>query len=357
MPGIPWSVAVPPEVYCEVCGVTMREYHSSPAAQMEVQLRGPELFHKRYGLPLRRGIAPDFTTYLTASPFGLQFEVFEDQVPAPRGHPLASIEQAAALTVPEDMSQAGYFPHALEFYAWMRAHAPEGVNVGFSGGGQAPFTTAVLLRGEGFLLDLLDQPDLAHRFLQTLTQNSIRQRTFALWVAQQADATGAVDAVGAPASSWQEPSNWQMPSGWHTPQEALGFTDDYGGMLGPNLYYDFDVQYMLQIAAHFGATRKTIHTELLRQPHLAILQEHGWGYIDVGTDPYLTIADCREVLQIPFLVQMKTSGEMLLSNPEAIRERYREMVAEGAQTMLVELCRGVPEANLRAFIEVAREFE
>ena len=64
-----------------------------------------------------------------------------------------------------------------------------------------------------------------------------------------------------------------------------------------------------------------------------------------------------EVLHIPFLVQMKTSGEMLLSHPADIKRRYREMVAEGAQTMLVELCRGVPEENVRAFIEVAREYE
>lgn len=325
---VPWSIAVPPEVYTEYCGVTMRAYHSSPAAQMDVQLRGPQILHERYGLPLSRGVAPDFTTYVTGSVFGLEFEVFEDQVPSPRGHPLGSIEEAAALTVPEDMGRAGYFPQALEFYAWMKNHAPDGVSVGFSGGSQAPFTTAVLLRGEGFLLDIIDQPALAHRFLQTLTETSIRQREFA--------------------------RNLNAESG---PVNAIGFTDDYGGMLGPNLYFDCDVQYMLRIADHFGAKSKSIHTELLRQPHLQVLQDHGWGYIDVGTDPYLTITDCLRVLHIPFLVQMKTSGEMLLSTPEQIKRRYREMVADGAQTMLVELCRGVPEENIRAFIEMAREFE
>jgi uroporphyrinogen-III decarboxylase len=328
--GIHWTVAVPPEVHAEYCGVTMREYHSDPAAQIEVQLRGPEVLHERYGLPLpaSRGVAPDFTTYLTASPFGLEFEVFADQVPAPRGHPVASIEAAAALQVPADMSRAGYFAQALAFYEYMKGHAPEGVHVGFPGGSQAPLTTAVLLRGEGFLLDVLDQPELSHRFLGVLAQNSIREREFAAQV------------VGA--------------SG---PGTSIGFTDDYGGLLGPNLYFDFDVQYMLQIARHCGATDMGIHTELLRRPHLAILQDQGFGYIDVGTDPYLTITDCREVLHIGFLVQMKTSEEMLLSTPERIKQRYREMVAEGAPSMLVELCRAVPEENIRAFIEVAREYE
>lgn len=339
MAGIPWAVAVPSEVYTEYCGVTLSAYHGSPAVQMDVQLRGPQILHERHGLPAHRSLAPDFTTYLTAAPFGLEFEVFEDQVPAPRGHPIGSIQEAAALTVAPDMSRAGYFPQALGFYDWMVAHAPAGVPVGFSGGGQAPFTTAVLLRGEGFLLDILDHPDLAHRFLQALTENSIRQREFALWVPKS------------------PPDDRRPPAGWRHPLETIGFTDDYGGLLGPDLYYEFDVQYMLQIADHFGARHKNIHTELLRKPHLAMLQDYGWEYIDVGTDPYLTITDCREVLHIPFLVQLKTSGEMLLSTPEKIQTRYREMVAEGAQTMLVELCRGVPEENIRAFIEVAREYE
>ncbi len=339
--GIPWEIAVPPEVYAEYCGITMREYFSDPAAQMEVQLRGPQIFHEKFGLPLRRFVVPNFTTYITASVFGLEFEVFEDQVPAPKGHPLSSIEQAAALEVPADMSQAGYFPRALEFYVYMKTHAPQDVAVGFSGGSQAPFTTAVLLRGEGFLLDILDQPALAHRFLSILTENSIKQRTFALWV----------------QSHKNIPPDWRMPENWHSALPSIAFTDDYGGLLGPHLYYAFDVQYMVQIAQHFGAQSKHIHTELVRKPHLAILQENGWSSIDVGTDPYLTITDCREVLHIPFLVQMKTSAEMLLATPEQIKRRYREMVAEGASQMLVELCRGVPEENIRAFIEVAREYE
>lgn len=324
---IPWSVAVPPEVYAEYCGVSMREYHSSPAAQMYVQLEGPRILHEKYGLPLRRSVAPDFTTYLQTSVFGLAFEVFEDQIPAPTGHPITSIEQAATLEVPEDMASAGLFPQALEFYDYMRTHAPEDVKVGFSSGGQAPWTAAVLLRGHGIFLDIVDRPELVHRFLSVLTETAIRQREFS------AQVTG-----GSP------------------PRETIGFTDDYGGLLGPEHFIEFDLRYMLREAEHFGATAKTTHAELLRRPHLKILQDHGWTYIDVGTDPHLTVRDCLEVLHIPFLVQMKSSQELLLATPEEVKATYRRMVAEGAQRMMVELCRGVPEDNIRAFIEVAREF-
>lgn len=328
MAGIPWSIAVPPEVYAEYCGVTMREYHADPAVQMHVQLEGPRILHEKYGLPLRRSVHPDFTTYLQTSVFGLRFEVFDDQIPAPTGHPIKSIEEAAALEPPEDMAEAGLFPRALDFYYYMKAHAPDDVTVSFSSGGQAPWTAAVLLRGLDLMHEIFDYPDLVHRFLEVLTETAIRQREFTARI------TGTDPRSG-----------------------TIGFSDDYGGLLGPEHYLEFDVNYMLRQAEHFGASRRTIHTELLRRPHLKILQDHGWTFIDVGTDPHLTVRDCLEVLDIPFLVQMKSSQELLLATPQEIKATYRRMVAEGAQRMMVELCRGVPEENIRAFIEVAREYE
>ena len=325
---IPWSVAVPPEVHVQNCGVTMEQYHTDPAVQMHVQLRGPEILHERFGLPLRRSVRPDFTAYLDASVHGLEVDFGDDRVPAPLGHPITSIEQAAALRVPDDISRAGMYPRALEFYEYMKSHAPEDVTVGFGGGHQGPFTAALLLRGQELMLDIYDRPDLAHRFLATIAGTSIRQREFARQVTGDA-----------------------------SPLQAVGFGDDYGGLLPPELYVEFDVSYMLRVAEHFGVQTKTIHTELLRRPHLKILQDHGWVSIDVGTDPHLTVRDCREVLSIPFLVQFRTSEDMLLSNPEQVKRRYRQMVADGAERMMVEICRGVPDENIRAFIEVAREYE
>ena len=325
--GIPWSIAVPPEVYCEYCGVPMQDYQADPQTMMDVQLEGPRLLHERFGLPLRHSVAPDFSTYVTGSTLGLQVDFSQNHPPSPLGHPIESAEQAAALRVPEDVRQAGLIPQMLEFYDYMVSHAPSDVQVGFSGGSQGPVTTAVLLRGHGFFLDIYDTPDLVHRFLQTLTDNAIALRKLAFTV------TG------------------------RQPGDTVGFTDDYGGLLPPDLYTEFDVRYLLQIAEHFGARRKTIHTELLRRPHLTIMQDAGWDSIDVGTDPYLTVRDCAELLHIEWLVQMKTADELLLATPSQVQETYRQMVADGARQMLVELCPAVPPENIDAFIEVAREYE
>ena len=202
-----------------------------------------------------------------------------------------------------------------------------GVGVGFGLGGQAPLTTAVLLRGHDFFLDIYDAPEKVHRFLETLTGNAIRQREL----------------------------SFELTGG--QPGDTIGFTDDYGGLLPPDMYVEFDVEYLLRISDHFGAVRRSSHTELLRRPHLTILQDRGWTSIDVGTDPYLTVKDCAELLDIDWLVQLKTSEEMLLATPEQVQTTYRQMVADGALRMLVELCPGVPEENIDAFIEVAKEYE
>jgi len=325
--GIPWAIAVPPEVYCEYCDVRMYEYHADPQVMMDVQLAGPRILHEKYGLPLRRGVSPDFSTYATGSTLGLEVDFSQDHPPSPIGHPIKSIEQAAALEVPADITRAGLIPRALEFYEYMKAHAPEDVNVSFSVGSQGPFTTAVLLRGHDIFLDIYDAPELVHRFMQTITDNSIRER----------ELTHQINGT--------------------TPGDGIGYADDYGGMLPPDLYVEFDVKYLLQIADHFGASNKSIHTELLRRPHLAILQDRGWTSIDVGTDPYLTVKDCAEILHIDWLVQMKTSDEILLATPEQIKATYRQMVADGAQRMVAEICPGIPEENIRALIEVAKEYE
>ncbi len=324
---VPWALAIPPEVNCEYCGVKMSDYHADPQVMMEVQLEGPRLLHEKFGLPLRRSVSPDFTAYAEGTVLGVELEFQDYHAPSPKGHVIKTREQMAALRVPEDYRNAGLVPRMIEFYEYMKAHAPEDVTVGFGLGTEGVFTTAVVLRGNDLFLDIYDEPELAHQFLQTVTDNSIRGRELAFEI------TGT------------------------QPGDTVGYADDYGGMLPPDDYVEFVIPYLVQIAEHFGATRRTIHSELLRREHLKILQDYGWEYIDVGTDPYVTVKDCVEVLDIDFLVQMKTSDEILLATPEQIKQTYRQMVADGAQRMVGELCPGMAEEKVWALIEVAKEFE
>jgi len=325
--GIPWSIAFSPEAYCHYCGVGVDRYHADPETMMQVQLEGARIVHERFGLPLRRGVAPDCTSYCGVSVFGLQVSYQPDQPPSPIGHPIKSAEEAAELQIPEDLTRAGMIPRMLEYYEYMKAHAPEDVHVGFGTGGQGPFTAAVVLRGNGIFLDIYEKPHLVHRFLEVLTETDIRLREF----------------------------NHRING--TAPGDGIGYADDYSGLLSPEHYREFALKYLLQIAEHFGATRKSIHTELVRREHLKILQDAGFTSIDVGADPYLTVRDCAEVLDVDFTMYFYTCPEHLLSNPQQIRQVYGQMVADGARRMCGDVCPGVPDENVLAFIEVAKEYE
>ena len=324
---IPWSVAFAPEAYCDYCGVALTDYHADPRTMMDVQLAGPRLVNEKFGLSLQPRLYPDFSGYAGATVLGLELQFQPDQPPAPLGHPIQSAEAAARLQLPADLTRAGVIPRMIECYDYMSTHAPQDVHVGFGVGTQGPFTTAVLLRGNDIFLDIYEAPDLVHSFLQTITESSIRLRELTHEMNRTHDTS------------------------------AISHSDDYGGLLSPQHYKEFALPYLLQIADHFGATTRTIHTELVRREHLQILQDAGFSFIDVGANPYLTVRDCAEVLHVDFLMYMYTCREHLLSSPEQVKAIYRQMVADGARRMVCDVCPGVPDGNIRAFIEVAGEYE
>ncbi|MCK5118514.1 MAG: hypothetical protein KAQ78_02965 [Candidatus Latescibacteria bacterium] len=46
-----------------------------------------------------------------------------------------------------------------------------------------------------------------------------------------------------------------------------------------------------------------------------------------------------------------------MGTPERIRAKYRQAIEQGAPELFTEICRGTPRENVRAFVEVAREYE
>jgi len=325
---IPWSVATPEEVMTEYVGVKLRDYYFNPAVMMDVQLKSSEIMHELYGLPVRKSVGASFTSYICASALGLEVHFPEDNCPQWARHPMGRIDEVDGLAVPKDLTAVGLMPRILANYEYMKRHAPPGVTVHPGGGGaQGPWTTAVVLRGTDIFLDVYEKPAQVHKLLGIITETAIELiHTF--------DRIAGV-----------------------TNRMAVGFGDDYGGLLSPPMYWEFSGQYMKRIGDAFSATRRSLHSESLTRAHLKHLADIGITSFDAGTVKGLTITDLKECLSIPFLLQFKTSEDMLLSTPERIQRKYREMVAEGATQMMVELCRRVPRENVRAFVEVAREYD
>jgi len=78
---------------------------------------------------------------------------------------------------------------------------------------------------------------------------------------------------------------------------------------------------------------------------------------DPGQDQYLTVQSIREAApSLHFTWNLFTVRDVKEGTPDSIKRLYRRAVRDGAPAVMAESCRGTPEANIRAFIEVGKEF-
>jgi uroporphyrinogen-III decarboxylase len=193
---------------------------------------------------------------------------------------------------------------------------------------EGPITSAKLLRGEEFFIDLYDSPKAAHRLLELMTDSYI------LFVRENRRRQGAPETGG-----------------------GVGIADDFAGLIGPAMWPEFVAPYYRRIYEGLGAASRSHHSELLRPGHLRYLLDLGVTSFDPGQDQYLTVKSIQEVAPgLRFTWNLFTVRDMKEGTPASIKELYRQAVRDGARSVMGELCRGTPEANIRAFIEVAREF-
>jgi len=321
---VPWGIGIPPEVKTEYAGVTLGEYYASPEVMLQTQLRAREIFHERYGLP-KGGIAPSYSAYVEASQLGTQVIFPEDNVPMVKGPVLHDARDVDRLKV-LDPRRDGLMPRAIETWRTMRDNVPEDVHVAL-GGTEGPVTTAVIVRGQDFFVDVFEHPKEMHRLLDLVVEASLLIRR-------------TVEEVTGRTIT------------------RTGIADDFSGLLSPEQYEAFAYPYQQRIYDAFGHEGRSMHSELLRPDHLKFLNRLGVTHYDPGCDQYLTVADLLTgIPNIPFSYNLRTSQDMLQGTPETIRARYTACVEAGAPEMFAEICRGTPSENTRAFIDVAREYE
>ena len=322
---IPWSIAAPPEVMTEYVGVRLGEYYGDPAVMLSTQLKAGEIFHELYGLPRRTHVSPSYSAYVEASQLGVEVIFPEDNVPMPKGAVMREAAEVGRLRI-LDPRRKGLMAKTIRTYHYMVEHAPEGITVGL-GGTEGPVTTAVMVRGQDFFVDIVEQPRRMHRLLDLVTETSLLIR-----------------------STIEEITGRKL--------RRAGIADDLSGLLSPTQYEEFAYPYQKRIYDAFGAEGRSLHSELLRREHLKFLPRLGVTHYDPGCDQYLEVRDLvEEIPDIPFSFNLKTSQEMMLGTPPSIRARYIECVEAGAPQMMTEICRRTPRENVRAFINVAREYD
>ncbi len=321
---ISWHVAIPPEVKTEYCKVKLGDYYKNPEIMLNVQLKAREIFHQLYGLP-KGGVGPTYSSYVEASQLGVEVLFPENNVPMVKGPVLKEVKDVYKLKILNPYKE-GLMAKAIETYYFMKKKLGDKIPVGL-GGTEGPITTAVIVRGQDFFMDILLHPKEAKKLLDLVTELSLLLRR-------------VIEKITGEK------------------RESAGIADDFSGLLSPDQYEEFVVPYHKKIYDAYGKKGRGLHSELLHKEHLEFLSLLGITHYDPGCDQYLTVKDIiREIPEIPFSFNLKSSADMLLGNPETIKEKYRKAVADGAPEMMTELCCGVPKENVLAFIEVAKEYE
>jgi hypothetical protein len=252
-------------------GVPIHEFNLQPAACIEAYQVGRPLIREMFGpevtLP---GITTPAISYGHVNGLGCEL-IFPEGGEVGHTHVYDSLaEGIKRLAEPVEWAQVGWAPFFLEFHATLKQAFP-GERVGFSWGLEGPLTTAYELRGDGFFLDLLDDPEGCKQFLSAIVHSLVDFREF----------NDKVNEATAPRT-------------------ASGLVDDIASFVPPRLFPELVVPFWEQwLAAQSQGTRHA-HVEDLRVEQLPYLEAVGLSDFDPSISPRLhpglIAAHCR----VPF---------------------------------------------------------
>jgi uroporphyrinogen-III decarboxylase len=324
---IPWRLNIPAEVRCEYAGTRQGDYYTD----LEVYVRTERVYRDRFAAatgyrpPVSWSVPVPAYEGVAALGGELRFPADHQPMIANLGRVVRTPGEVDALSAPEPWMCARFRENIRRMQALrdMVAERP----IGLSAGQEGPVTTAVLLRGMDFFTDCVTDPVHAHRLLAVCTD------TYIAFARTTRDVTGG------------------------RPYGTVGIADDHAGNLSPEMWPEFVLPYYERIYKELQATRRTMHTELVRPQHLPLLATLQLDHVNFGENQYLSVRDVVQALDVPFDWHIKTVSEMQQGTPEQIQSTYRRAVADGAPAMACELTVDTPVENIRAFLEVARQLE
>jgi len=242
-------------------------------------------------------------------------------------------EAVDALSTDVDFTRQGLFPFYLELWENLKKAFPKHT-IPFGGfGAEGPLTTAWLLRGHDFFMDLYDDPPLAKKYLALVTRSVVRyQQTLAR-------------INGNPDVS---------PSG-------AFLVDDGAAMIPPPMWPEFVLPFLQEYYTALTTGTRGAHIEDLRAPHLGYLDDLGLDHYDPSVSPRLTPALIRDSCNVPFYWRLNET-EYTHRLTDAIVQQWVTNAAEnGAAGVRTSVWRNncTPPAAQRiaTFIRAARRVE
>ena len=204
-----------------------------------------------------------------------------------------------------DFSKSDIFKHYDAYHRKLKEDFPDR-KIPFSGlGRQGPVTSAVLMRGQDFYIDMYEHPKESKEFLRLLTDSIIEYEKFIC----------GINNVALPDNS------------------GAGICDDFAGLVAPNMFDEFVVPYWNRLYEGLTvAGTRWLHCEGMSHAHLPYLAKCKISYFQPSVSPLLSCQMLAEDLRIPY-DWLLPSFE--LQNMEAVKiERWvDDTVKTGVQSI------------------------
>lgn len=298
-------------VFCAITGITDREFYYDIDKCVNAWKVGLQTLHELYGdrLPVRIPAAPQLA-YCHLASIGGKISVPEEGEPNIR--PFASdIDEAidimqAAKSV--DFGDNDLCRHYIEINRRLQEAFPQ-YKIGKLSGynSQGVLTSAVLMRGQDFLMDLYDEPEKCTEFLDLMTDNLI---AFGDWARREQD---------VPLKS-----------------ENGYIYDDFAALVPPYMWREFVIPYWNRSYESRSTGRyRFAHCEDLRAAHLPYLKEAGVTEYQPSLSNSLTPALIKATTDIPF-DWMLQSWDILKMSDEEIHAWIADTLAAGATSLTTQ---------------------
>ncbi len=325
-----WHVGSSQGALRAMAGIPIREFNLEPAACAEAyrlgRLRQRELFGDAVS---QYPLLTPAVSYGHVNCLGSEL-LFPEGGEVAHTHVYGSLaEGVAALRQPVDWLTQGLAPFYLEFRDELQKHFPD-EPARWCFGGEGPLTTAYELRGDGFFMDIYDDPSLACEFLR-------------LVVASLLD----FDRVCAGVNGRPFPD----PTGG-------GMCDDIASFIPPGLFPQFVMPYWEQYYAGSTSGTRTAHVEDLRPEQVPFLEEIGLSHFDPSISPRLTPKILYERCRVPFTWRL---GCFHLREMDAaeVADFVYIAAADGASgvslTLAETICDDASVVKVEAFMAAGRE--
>lgn len=323
-----WSCTGSQAALRALTGVPIREFNLNPEACIDAYRRGRPLLEERFGGQVQApGVSTPAVSYGHVNCLGSEL-IFPEGGEVGHTHPYSSLQEAIRrLREPVDWSSAGMTAFFLDFREQLRKAFP-GEPVGLSWGDEGPVTTAYELRGDGFFLDVYDDPDGAEAYMEAVTDSIL---DFHRWRCAQ-DGRPPVGSSG-------------------------GMVDDISSLLAPRLWPRFVIPWWEKRFQGITTGSRHAHVENLGEEHLPFLEKIGLSSFDPSISPRLNPQIIKRACRVPFTWRLGAFHleEMTVQD---VHDFLYQSCADGAMgvTMTVEelMCQERNVPKVLAFIEAAK---